>query len=43
MPILKLVQGVAVKIKNEDPGLKKEENKRLLKLIDEKFSGRVEI
>ncbi len=43
MPILKLVQGVAVKIKNEDPGLKKEENKRLLKLIDEKFSRRVEI
>ena len=37
IPILKLVQGVALKIEEDDPDLKKEKNVRLKKIVDEKF------
>lgn len=43
MPILKLVQGVAIKILSEDPKLEKEENKLLNNLIKDKFLKRIEI
>lgn len=43
METLKSVQSVALKIENTDPKLEKEENKRLRRLIDEKFTKRVEI
>ena len=43
MEILKCVQSVALKIEEVDPKLEKEENKRLKKLIDDKFTKRVEI
>jgi ATP-dependent DNA helicase RecG len=41
--ILKMVQGVAIKILNDDPKLEKEENKLLKELIKEKFMKRIEI
>lgn len=43
METLKCVQSVALKIENDDPKLEKEENKRLRKLIDDRFTKRVEI
>lgn len=43
MPILKIVQGLAIKIEQEDPKLELEKNKRLKKLIDKKFMNRIEI
>lgn len=43
MPILKLVQGVANKILQEDPKLEKEKNVLLKELIKDKFMGRIEI
>lgn len=43
METLKCVQSVALKIESEDPKLEKEENKRLKKLIENKFTQRVEI
>ena len=43
MEILKCVQSVALKIEKADPKLEREENERLKKLIDEKFTKRVEI
>ena len=41
--ILKSVQSVALKIENTDKKLEKEENKRLRKLVDDRFTKRVEI
>ena len=43
MPTLKLVQGLAIKIENEDPKLELEKNKPLKKMIDKKFNSRIEI
>jgi len=43
MTILKLVQSLAVKIENEDPKLELEKNKELKKLIQDKFTNRIEI
>ena len=43
MPILKLVQGLAIKIVEEDPKLQKEKNQSLKKLVDKKFKNRIEI
>ena len=43
MPILKLVQSVAIKIEQEDPKLELEKNERLHKLVEEKFKNRIEI
>lgn len=41
--ILKLVQSVAIKILSEDPKLKKQENRVLKNLIQDKFMKRIEI
>ena len=41
--ILKMVQGIAIKILNDDPKLEKDENKLLKELIKEKFMKRIEI
>ena len=41
--ILKKVQGLALKIMEEDPLLEKKENKKLNDLVKEKFSSRIEI
>ena len=41
--ILKEVQNLSQKILANDPGLQKEENKRLKNLISDKFQGRIEI
>lgn len=41
--ILKVVQGLAMKIINNDANLEKEENKKLNKLIYDKFKSRIEI
>ena len=43
MPILKIVQGLAIKIEAEDPKLEQEKNELLKKLIDKKFTNRIEI
>ena len=43
MPVLKLVQSVAIKIEQEDPKLEQEKNERLRKIVDEKFKSRIEI
>lgn len=43
MPILKLVQSLAMKIINEDLKLQREENKPLKDLIKDKFMKRIEI
>lgn len=43
MPILKLVQSVALRIEEEDPKLELEKNKRLRKIVQDKFSNRIEI
>lgn len=43
MPILKMVQGVATKILQEDSKLEKKENKLLKALIKDKFMTRIEI
>jgi len=43
METLKSVQSVVLKIENSDQKLEKEENKRLRKLVDERFTQRVEI
>ena len=40
---LKLVQDVATQIMVDDPYLEKEKNFRLKKLIDDKFTSRIEI
>ena len=41
--ILKLVQEISSKIINNDPKLEKEENNKLKKLVNEKFTKRIEI
>ena len=41
--ILKRVQGLALKIMEDDPLLEKEQNKKLNNLVKEKFSSRIEI
>ena len=43
MPILKMVQSLALKIEQEDPKLELDKNKRLKKLIENKFENRMEI
>lgn len=43
MPMLKMVQSLAIKIEQEDPKLELEKNKRLNKLIQKKFINRIEI
>ncbi len=43
MPILKMVQSVAIKIVSEDPKLEKNENHLLKELIKDKFTNRIEI
>ena len=43
MDILKEVQGLTLELERQDPKLEKEENAGLKKLVDEKFSGRIEM
>lgn len=43
MPILKMVQSLAVKILQDDQKLEKEENKLLKRMVKEKFEDRIEI
>lgn len=43
MPILQLVQSLAIKIISEDSDLKLEKNKELKALVDKKFGDRIEI
>ena len=43
MPILKSIQSLALKIEQEDPKLELEKNERLHKLVDKKFTNRIEI
>lgn len=43
MPMLKMVQSLALKIIQDDPNLQKEKNKECLKMIKEKFNNRLEI
>ena len=43
MPILKNVQAMALSITAKDPVLENEDNKKLKKLIETKFQGRIEI
>ncbi len=43
MEMLKCIQSVVLKIENDDPKLEKEKNKQLKKLIENKFTQRIEI
>ena len=43
MPILQMVQALAIKIMSEDPDLNLEKNKELKTLVDSKFGDRIEI
>ena len=43
MQVLKLVQSIAIEIINKDQKLEKEENKKLKKLVKDKFKDRIEI
>lgn len=43
MPMLKVVQSVAIKIEEEDAKLELEKNKPLKKMVDKKFMNRIEI
>lgn len=43
MDLLKRVQALAIKILGEDSNLEKEENIKLRKTIDKRFSGQIEI
>ena len=43
MKVLKLVQSLAIKIEQEDSKLELEKNERLKKLVDKKFTNRIEI
>lgn len=43
MPMLKMVQSLAIKILQDDPKLEKEENKPLKRMVKEKFEDRIEI
>jgi len=41
--ILKLVQGISIKVLQDDPKLEKEENIKLKELVKDKFMKRIEI
>ena len=43
MPMLKMVQSLAIKIEQKDSKLELEKNARLKKLVDKKFTNRIEI
>jgi len=43
MPILKIVQGVALRIEKEDPELELKKNEKLRKIVQDKFTNRIEI
>ncbi len=43
MPMLKMVQSLAIKIEQEDPKLELEKNERLNKLIEKKFINKIEL
>lgn len=43
MPILQMVQSLAIKIVSEDPELEQEKNFELKKLVEKKFGDRIEI
>ena len=43
MAVLKKVQGLALKIMEDDPLIEKEKNAKLNDLVKEKFSSRIEI
>ena len=43
MDTLKKVQGICIEILDKDPMLEKEENKKIKKLVEEKFKNRIEI
>ena len=43
MKELKVVQSLAIKIEQEDPKLQLEKNEPLKKLVDKKFTNRIEI
>lgn len=43
MGILKIVQSLAIKIEQEDPKLELEKNEPLKKLVEKKFTNRIEI
>ena len=43
MQVLKLVQSIAIEITGKEPKLEKEENKKLKKLVKNKFQDRIEI
>jgi len=43
MPMLKMVQSLAIKIEQEDPKLELEKNKKLKILVDNKLKNRIEI
>ena len=43
MPILKMVQSLAIRIIQEDPSLKNLQNERCRKMVKEKFGNRLEI
>ena len=43
MPMLKMVQSLAIKIEQKDSKLELEKNSRLRNLVDKKFTNRIEI
>ena len=43
MKVLKSIQSLAIKIEQEDPKLELEKNEPLKKLVDKKFTNRIEI
>lgn len=43
MPILKMVQSLALKILQDDPKLEKENNEKCRKIVEEKFKNRLEL
>lgn len=43
MGVLKTVQSLAIKIEQEDPKLELEKNKLLKRLVEKKFTNRIEI
>ena len=43
MPMLKMVQSLAIKIEQEDSKLELKKNARLKNLVDKKFTNRIEI
>ena len=43
MPMLKMVQSLALKIIQDDPNLDKEKNEKCKKMVEEKFQNRLEL